>query len=294
MITNRCFENCPHCMENSNPEGKMMDGRTFHKAVLFAKYIGASVVALSGGEPTTHPDFFKFCKSLNDEYKMPFTVVSNGTWCLNHWGSINTDTLLNMEGKVDGLIERYKYFGDAKIKIERQIRRMCSDFKLFIGMQVYTNKLFYKDYDEIHGKKSFFDSFGGKVILDESPIRSMKDLGRAKTCEIAQKMCDESRYNMSCLNSSLCAKQVNYPNLYGKTLERTAMHFCHPMVDFNGDVHLSESWMCQSSGNVVDDIFVTIWNNMVNFVPCGGCKDYQRFRRSLRPDIIKAKEILNI
>ena len=280
-------------MENSNPEGQMMDGRTFHKAVMFAKYIGASVVALSGGEPTTHPDFFKFCKSLNDEYKMPFTVVSNGTWCLNHWGSINTDTLLNMEGTVDGLIERYKYFGDAKIKIERQIRRMCSDFKLFIGMQVYTNKLFYKDYDEIHGKKSFFDSFGGKVILDESPIRSMKDLGRAKTCEIAQKMCDESRYNMSCLNSSLCAKQVDYPNLYGKTLERTAMHFCHPMVDFEGFVHLSESWLCPHVGNVTRNLFDDIWVNMRLYQPCGSCKDYQRFRRSMRPDIIKAKEILN-
>lgn len=131
MITNRCFENCPHCMENSNPEGQMMDGRTFHKAVMFAKYIGCSVITLSGGEPTTHPDFFKFCKSLNDEYKMPFTVVSNGTWCDDE-------------------------------KIVRQVRRMCSDFKLFIGMQVYTNKLFYKDYDLIHGKKPFFDSFGGK------------------------------------------------------------------------------------------------------------------------------------
>ena len=87
MITNRCYENCPHCMENSNPEGQMMDGRTFHKAVMFAKYIGSSVIALSGGEPTTHPDFFKFCKSLNDEDKMPFTVDSDGTWAFPHFGS---------------------------------------------------------------------------------------------------------------------------------------------------------------------------------------------------------------
>lgn len=313
MITNRCFENCPHCMENSNPEGQMMDGRTFHKAVMFAKYIGCNVVALSGGEPTTHPDFFKFCKALNDEYKMHFTVVSNGTWCLESWGEININDWLpfnlvpmavapsknrnlNRSGlKKEGIDreieERYKH--DPR-KIERQIRRMCSDFKYFIGMQVYTNKLFYKDYDKIHGKKSFFDSFGGKVILDESPIRSMQDLGRAKTCEIAQNMCDESKYNMSCLNAALCAKQVDYSNLYGKTLERTAMHFCNPMVDFNGNVHLSESWLCPSVGNVDTDKFADIWHNIQTFKPCGKCNDYKRFMQTSRPDLTRAKIVLGL
>lgn len=283
MITNRCFENCPHCMENSNPEGQMMDGRTFHKAVMFAKYIGASVVALSGGEPTTHPDFFKFCKSLNNEYKMPFTVVSNGTWALPHFGS------LDWEGTSENLILQYHLDNE---KVVRQIRRMSSDFKNFIGMQVYTNKLFYKDYEEIHSKKSFFDSFGGKVILDESPIRSMQDLGRAKTSELAQKMCDESKYNMSCLNSALCAKQVDYSNLYGKTLERTAMHFCHPMVDFDGFVHLSESWLCPHVGNVTMDLFDDIWLNTQLFQPCGRCKGYKKFSESTDPKIVISRQIM--
>lgn len=283
MITNRCFENCPHCMENSNPEGQMMDGRTFHKAVMFAKYIGSSVVALSGGEPTTHPDFFKFCKALNDDYKMPFTVVSNGTWALPHFGS------LDWEGTSENLILQYHLDNE---KVVRQIRRMCSDFKNFIGMQVYTNKLFYKDYDKIHEKKPFFDSFGGKVILDESPIRSMQDLGRAKTCEIAQKMCDESKYHMSCLNSALCSKQVVYPNLYGKTLERAAMHFCHPMVDFDGFVHLSESWLCPHVGNVTRDLFDDIWENMLCYKPCGRCKGYKKFSESKDPKIVMARQIM--
>lgn len=283
MITNRCYENCPHCMENSNPEGQMMDGRTFHKAVMFAKYIGASVVALSGGEPTTHPDFFKFCKALNDEYKMPFTVVSNGTWALPHFGS------LDWEGTSENLILQFHLDNE---KVVRQIRRMCSDFKNFIGMQVYTNKLFYKDYDLIHGKKSFFDSFGGKVVLDESPIRSMQDLGRAMTCEIAQKMCEESRYHMSCLNAALCAKQVDYSNLYGKTLERTALHFCHPMVDFDGFVHLSESWLCPHVGNVTRDLFDDIWVNMRLYQPCGRCKGYKKFSESTDPKIEIARKIM--
>ena len=261
MITNRCFENCPHCMENSNPEGQMMDERTFHKAVMFAQYIGCSVITLSGGEPTTHPDFFKFCKALNDDYKMPFTVVSNGNWCDDE-------------------------------KIVRQVRRMCSDFSNFVGMQVYTNKLFYKDYDKIHGKKSFFDSFGGKVILDESPIRSMQDLGRAKTCDIAQKMCNESRYHMSCLNATLVARQIKIPRLYGNKLEQATLQFCHPMVDFNGYVHLSESWLCPSVGNVTSMLYDDVWSNITQYNPCGRCKGYKKFSESKDPKIVIARQII--
>ena len=263
MITNRCFENCPHCMECSNENGPMMDSRIFHKAVMFARFLGCHVITLSGGEPTTHPDFFKYCKSLNDEYKMPFTVVSNGTWCDDE-------------------------------KIVRQVRRMCSDFKNFVGMQVYTNKLFYKDYEKIHSKKSFFDSFGGKVILEESPIRSMQDLGRARVDELSQKMVDESKYYMSCLNSVLVGMQVFYPREYGPTLEKQALHFCHPMVDFKGDVHLSESWMCQSVGNVTRDQFGEIWGNITNYQPCGKCKGYKKFMASKDPKVVMARKIMKV
>lgn len=269
MITNKCFEDCPHCMECSNPNGKHMDIKTFRRAIVFANFIGSKVITVSGGEPTTHPDFFKFCKALNDEYKMAFSVVSNGTWCLeNSWN-------------------------DDIPKIERQIRRMCSNFKYFVGMQVYTNKLFYKDYDAIKSKEQYFKSFGEKVKFDEEPIRSMQDLGRARTCDVAQKMCDESKYHMSCLNSTLIAKQITNPKDYGKTIEMQAGQFCHPMVDFNGDVHLSESWLCQSVGNVNTDTFKDIWDNIKAYKPCGGCKGCQKFNTSEDPRIVMARNIIN-
>jgi len=262
MITNKCLEGCPHCMECSNPNGGMMSEAVFKKAVKFLGFLGGSVILISGGEPTLHPMFYEFCKKLNYDYKILFSVCSNGTW-------YNDESVVS------------------------QIQRI-SKFEHFVGMQVYSNKLFYKDYEEIKANAGFFKSLGKNIRFEESPIISMKDLGRAKGCDTAQKMSDESGHFQSCLNSSLMARQVRHPSMFCRNFERVTFQFCHPMVDFNGDVHLSESWMCQSSGNVVDDSFVTIWNNMVNFVPCGGCKDYQRFRRSLRPDIIKAKEILNI
>lgn len=283
MITNRCFENCPHCMECSNPQGEMMDEKTFYKAVKFAQFIGSRVITVSGGEPTTHPDFFKFCKALNNEYKMPFTVVSNGTWTLPHFGSFD------WEGTSENLILQYHLDNE---KVVRQIRRMYSDFKFFFGMQVYTNKAFYKDYDEIMAKKSFFASFGGKVVLETSEIRSMQDLGRARKCDLAQKMCDESKYFMSCLNSALVAKQIEYAKYYGATIENVAHHFCHPMVDFNGDVHLSESWLCPSVGNVTKHQFSTIWENIQNYKPCGQCKGYKKFMESKDQKVILARELI--
>ena len=269
MITNKCFENCPHCMECSNPNGKHMDIETFRNAIKFANSIGSNIITLSGGEPTTHPDFFMFCKALNNVYKKPFSVVSNGTWCLeNSWN-------------------------DDIPKIERQIRRMCSDFKYFVGMQVYSNNLFYKDYDAIKSKEQYFKSLGEKVNFDEEPIHSMQDLGRARTCDVAKKMCDESKYHMSCLNATLIAKQITNPKDYGKTIEMQAHQFCHPMVDFNGDVHLSESWLCQSVGNVNTDTFSDIWNNIKAYKPCGGCKGCKKFNESEDPRIVMARNIIN-
>lgn len=261
MITNKCLEGCPHCMECSNPNGAMMDARTFVKAVKFSDFIGCRVITVSGGEPTLHPQFYEFCKMLNFVYKKTFTIVSNGTWIDN-------------------------------AEIVEQVRRICR-FENFTGMQVYTNKLFYKDYEKIKANENNFRSISTKILVDYSQIRGMKDLGRAKNYDVAQKMSAESGYFQSCLNASLVVKQVQRPIQYGTILEMTAHQFCHPMVDFNGDVHLSESWLCQSCGNVSDQPFNTIWNSMVGYRPCGKCKDYQRFCESMRPDIIKAKEILN-
>lgn len=261
MITNRCNEGCPHCLQCSNPQGGMMEERTFIKAVKFLDFLGGKTILLSGGEPTLHPLFYEFCKRLNFDYKVPFCICSNGTW-----------------------------YDDEKIV--NQVKRISS-FEYFTGMQVYSNKLFYKDYEEIKARAGFFKSLGKGILFDENPIIAMKDLGRARNCDTAQRMSEESGYFQSCLNSSLMAKQAKHPSVFCRTFERVRMQFCHPMVDINGDVHLSESWLCQSCGNIIEDGFATIWTNMVNYQPCGGCKDYQRFRRSMRPDIIKAQEILN-
>ena len=262
MITNKCNEMCPHCMECSNPQGAQIDERTFIKAVKFAEYIGCINITVSGGEPTLHPQFYEFCKQLQFKFDKMFTICSNGTWVTDQ----------------------------EKIKMMERVR----GFSNCVGIQVYTNKLFYKDYELVKANESLFKQIG--CTFEESEIRAMKDLGRAKSNEIAQKMNDESKYFQSCLNASLAGKQAKRPHDYGFILETLSHQFCHPMVDFNGNVHLSESWLCQSVGNVVDDQFADIWQNIVNFTPCRKCKDFQRFMNesTRQSDIAIARIVLGL
>lgn len=260
MITNKCNENCPHCMECSNPQGAEMQESTFANAMKFADFIGSNVITLSGGEPTMHPLFYDLCKKINFIHKKLFTICTNGTWF-----------------SCEAICER--------IKIVRR-------FEYCMGVQVYSNKRFYKDYEAVKAHEQLFRSLG--CIFEETEIVAMKDLGRAKGNEEAQKMNAESRYFQSCLNASLAAKQVQRPKQYGLSLEGVSRQFCHPMVDFNGNVHLSESWLCPSVGNVDTDKFADIWHNIQTFKPCGKCNDYKRFMQTSRPDLTRAKILLGL
>lgn len=65
QITNRCYEGCPHCMQDSNYLGRDMDFATFKKTVQFGVWLGCSIFVLSGGEPTEHPLLLEFCQYLD-------------------------------------------------------------------------------------------------------------------------------------------------------------------------------------------------------------------------------------
>lgn len=64
-ITQHCTLRCSHCMQNAGPErNEMMSKDMFLQALQFAKNIGSNAVMVSGGEPTSHPDFFYFLEVL--------------------------------------------------------------------------------------------------------------------------------------------------------------------------------------------------------------------------------------
>ncbi len=261
QITNRCQEGCEHCMQNSLPNGPHMDESTFRRALMFGKFLNARLYILTGGEPTEHPQFFEFCRMLDRHLskckdKCFFSVTSNGMW-----------------------------FPELKDKVAT-----LSKLPTFAGMQVYTNPKWYKNADHIIANQKEIGKIEGVVVDTVDEIRSMQDLGRARFSEKAQKEVAENRYYMSCLNGHLLFKQMNTIHRMKDVLAENMM--CKPLVDFKGDVHLSESCFCPSFGNVNTDMMTAIFNALQRGTPCCKCKLGQKFLESNEPRILKAKEII--
>lgn len=259
QITNRCQEGCPHCLQDAKPDGLHMDLATFKAACRFGLFLGQKIFVVSGGEPTEHPQFLEFCKELDSRLQITggiFTVTSNGMW---------------YPDKVDEMLELAK-------------------LKTFQGMQVYTNKKYYKDCEFIRSHAEEISSLP-KIYVSEEPLH-MQDLGRARTNEDCRREAEMNPHFMSCLNGHLLAKQIDFPLKFGTYTGVGTM--CKPSIDYKGDVHLSESRLCPSFGNVNTDNFMDIFHNMKNSKPCLGCIGSKRFMQSNRSDIVASRIILEV
>jgi hypothetical protein len=157
-------------------------------------------------------------------------------------------------------------------------------------MQVYTNPKWYKDSDFILRNRAKIEAFCG-VKIDTTDILSMQGLGRAKMSPEAMLEVKNSKYHMSCLNGHLLFRQVS-PTYRLEGILRPGT-LCKPLVDYEGDVHLSESCLCPSFGNVNEDYMLTIFKNLQHAKPCYQCYLGQKFLKSTDPHILQALEILN-
>lgn len=177
-ITQHCTLYCPHCMQNAGPErSEMMSRDTFIQALRFAKNIGSKVVMLSGGEPTSHPEFFDFLELLINSDFISVSVLSNGTFIRDH---TFTEKFAQMVSKRQGFF-----------------------------LQISSFKGLYANYDKLHKPNlKALRLFGDKVALcDKDSDIQMKPLGRA----CSGKWYDEAkRINgfPSCINSSLILTQA--------------------------------------------------------------------------------------
>ena len=254
---------CPHCMDDSNPNGGMMTHETFAKALAFAKDNGVYHLLISGGEPTEHPALVDFCNAINNTH-IVFSIASNGMWLGN-------------------------------LLCEGDIKRI-SKMKNFVGGQLYSNPKWYplhKDicrrYEESKGKWAAL-----KWVLDTTDIRAMSDIGRAKTNPNALEEVKSSHYHNMCLTSCITAAQVNsLEDFFHMMLMQH--RFCSPMVDYNGDIHMSESCLCPSIGcNVNTHTYEQIWSAMKMFRPCGGCMPCRRFLEEQTPKMETARLLLGM
>lgn len=260
QITNRCRMGCPHCLDASVPDGGLMSPGVFNAAVHFARKSGEPHLILSGGEPSEHPLLFEFCR-IASASGFKFTLASNGMW-----------------------------LGDEKseYRMER-IARLPG----FVGAQIYSNPKWYRLHEETVSKYlsavSRWKPLG--FHLDLAEIRGMLDLGRAKSNPEAQAEAAANPYHNSCLASCVTLAQSRSPNEFCALMIRQG-RFCTPMIDWKGNVHMSESWLCPSVGKSVLDPFDEIWAAMRAFRPCGGCLGCKRYLSESTPKMEAARQLL--
>ena len=254
MITNRCHMDCPHCMQDAKPNGMLMTDETFEKVLDFCREAKPLVVGVTGGEPTEHPRWAEMARELLRVKTVAMVnIITNGAW---------------IEDK------------EQRLKMAKLIR----EAKGRVKVQVYSHPKYYQDHEWTVEHEQQFRSIG--CLPDfESPI-FMQDLGRAR------KNCKEETENNdhvpSCINSHLIAVQAHsLPHFLSMAAQ--AAKFCRPLIDPEGGIHMSESWLCPTVAHVSDGIDEA-FRKMKASRPCKGCRLYKNFTE-LHP---KEMEVLEI
>jgi len=271
QITNTCTFMCKHCLQDSNPEPQHMSDGLFVNALMFSRMSGSRTVILSGGEPTEHPSWAYYtdvaCNCTHD-CKQIVILVSNGKWL----GTPNEKEMLRLLSNYDNL-----YLQVTSVP----------DFYPNSGKIVDAFDKFYENLPE---------EIKDRVDLT-TKLTSIVTLGRASRC----KMCidtakkDKSKM-MSCFSSNFVAIQTDFINAI-RHLELNGLS-CHPLVDWKGGLHWSESWLCPSFFTIPEHVlldepmFDQIAEAACNVLPCCKCADYEKLRTNNYPKYVLAKYIM--
>jgi hypothetical protein len=89
-VTNRCSMGCSHCLEDSTPNSAHMPWEGFLEALDFTQRIEGfaweqgcpSIILLSGGECTEHPDIVRMVEEVISRGWAPM-LLTNGLWLEN-------------------------------------------------------------------------------------------------------------------------------------------------------------------------------------------------------------------
>lgn len=241
QITNRCHMGCPHCMQDSTARGKHMTEETFEQVLEFCKQARPAVVSITGGEPTENPLWHVMARALMGLPSVKvLSILTNGAW-----------------------IE------DTKQRLA--MARLVREYKGRVKVQVYSHPKYYKDHEWTVEHKQQFRSIG--CIPDFTSPIFMQDLGRArKNC---QEEVENSDHVPSCINSHLIAVQAMNLNHF-LSMAAQAGKFCRPLIDPDGNIHMSESWLCPTVAHVSDGAGAA-FRKMQKATPCRMCRLYKNF-----------------
>lgn len=243
---------CPHCMSACTKQGEDFDKDNIMEFVNFFKVMGFKALTISGGEPTEHPDFLDIVNTLVWKcVPVATTIVSNGSF-------------LEDERKTNNLIHLIK-------DVKRTNVNLNLDRKLVV--QITSIKGLYKNYDFITSHREAIENMfpANTIFFETDGIRQMRPLGRALRSPKAMEEVRKTHKGFtSCTNTYLISQQTAKMKDFARNCEK-AFRFCMPLVGPNLDVHMSESMLCPSVGNLLEHTPVEIFKRMKAFVPCGKC-----------------------
>lgn len=260
-LTNRCNENCKHCMISATPNGDHMTIETLENAMrLIAHYDPISLV-ITGGDPFLMEDLHKYLLVIMKYIQRRKTKVileSNGWWIDNP----------RMVEKVRGILAMPKVF----------------------GLQISTDKRFYPNYERTMKNKAKFEALSKKITFVHDMFDPETGVGHLHYQGRAQEFMTEEdiKHLPSCCNLLSWAKnydRIPYVKSQGakriiECLEYRGK-FCTPAIDVDGSIRVGESSKCQSIFNVNDipkynnllDVDWVILSNLRSCKFCDQCKE---------------------
>lgn len=238
-------------MMNSSPAEQHMDSDTVDRTIDFIEKVKPLVISITGGEFTTHPDFFnmivKFAEALP---YVAITLLSNGS-----------------------------FYGDFNKTID--VLKLLEQYHNIAYLQIRTDSAYYPNYDKIMGLKKKLEALNPKIKVYDGSI-DLLPFGRAIKNHPESL---DSKRKPPCSNPHLIAKQMPEFGLpdFVKYLQAITRTLCKPLIMSNGDIHIGETQTCTKLGTVDDDPQV-ILDSIKNSVPCDKCglvKNYTEQERNI-------------
>lgn len=252
-ITERCTMGCPHCMNDSKPDGKDMEIEVLKDTLNFLKKneLGKQHLVITGGEPTEHEKFDEVMKEIfkfNKEFKCfnLITITTNGE-------AIQYDP------------ERFKgYVKQAK------------ESGIVLNFQVSADVRYYPRRIQTH-KRIFREE--GFVLVDDC-IQQIYPQGRALDNNMKwQSKCSKC-FNVRSISHQL-PESATLKDIESVLTEK--LKFCTPHIKINGAIGLGESDLCPTCAFIYDDMD-TIMEKIRKF-KCNKCdhinKNLPEFLKSL-------------
>ena len=137
-ITTRCNMTCGHCMWSRTQQGEDMTEEVFRAALKMAPVRGYGTFSFGSGEPTVHPQFWKFIEIALEDKRWNVRVVTNGKLTetalrlaeLGKQGILEAHLSLDKwHDKIDqSVIDAFKR--DPTLKGDKRAYRFCEDSDL--------------------------------------------------------------------------------------------------------------------------------------------------------------------